>query len=115
VAKLQITLNGKFDEICSAIEHGIVQGSITASLEERSDFSGPHARCSVRVFERFSHLGGNRLSLSVTLFQDGNGPVHMSAVTAGGSQAMFVKLNTFGETAFLRKLEELLVRSGYIK
>ena len=46
--------------------------------------------------------------MSVTLFQNGDGPVHLSAVTAGGSQAMFFKINTWGEESFLEKLEELL-------
>lgn len=63
---------------------------------------------SVRVFERFSYTGGNRVSLNVTLFQNGEEPVHLSAITAGGSQAVFFKLNTFGEEAFLDKLIELL-------
>ena len=35
-------------------------------------------RCSVRVFERCSVLGGNRLSRSVTLFGK-DGDVHLSA------------------------------------
>ena len=46
--------------------------------------------------------------MSVTLFQSGDGPVCLSAITAGGSQAMFFKMNTFGEEAFLDKLRELL-------
>ena len=29
-----------------------------------------------------------------------------SAITSGGSQAMLFKINTFGEEAFLEKLEE---------
>ena len=48
------------------------------------------------------------VSLNVTLFQNGEEPVHLSAITAGGSQAVFFKLNTFGEEAFLDKLIELL-------
>ena len=55
-----------------------------------------------------SYTGGNRVSLNVTLFQNGEEPVHLSAITAGGSQAVFFKLNTFGEEAFLDKLIELL-------
>ncbi len=78
------------------------------SLEDSSDFSSGNARCSVRVFERYSYTGGNRVSLSVTLFQSGSGEVHLSAIAAGGSQGMFFKLNTFGEEAFLDKLRELL-------
>ena len=53
-------------------------------------------------------MGGNRLSLNVTLFQNGRGPVHLTAVTAGGSSALFYKINIYGEEAFLRKLEEIL-------
>lgn len=48
------------------------------------------------------------MSLSVTLFQNGDGPVHLSAIATGGSQAMFFKVNTWGEEAFLEKLDELL-------
>jgi len=114
MAKLQLTLKGDFKEILGRIERGILDGSATAELEDLSDFNSPNARCSVRVFERYSYLGSNRVSLSVTLFQDGDGPVHLSAITAGGSQAMFIKLNTFGEKAFLNKLEELLIQHGYI-
>lgn len=108
MAKLEQTLSGNFDEILAKIENGVLNGSMSASLEDSSDFTGAGARCSVRVFERFSYAGGNRLSMSVTLFQSGNGPVHLSAITAGGSQALFVKINTWGEEAFLDKLRELL-------
>ena len=90
------------------VENGIINGSFTASLEDSSDFKIGDARCSVRVFERYSYSGGNRVSLSVTLFQNGNDAIHISAITTGGSQAMFFKINTFGEEAFLDKLRELL-------
>ena len=108
MAKLQRTLTGRFDDILKRIEHGILDGSISASLEDGSDFTEGDARVSVRVFERYSWLGNNRLSLSVTLFQAGDGPVRLSAISSGGSQAMFFKINTFGEAAFLDKLKELL-------
>ncbi|MCR5041107.1 MAG: DUF6054 family protein [Clostridia bacterium] len=108
MAKLEQTLQCDFDELLERIESGIMGGSISASLEDFSDFSDGFARCSVRVFERYSYIGGNRVSLSVTLFQSHNGPVSLSAIASGGSQAMFFKINTFGEEAFLDKLRELL-------
>lgn len=107
MAKLERTLHGDFDALLQSIEKGILQGSMSASLEDSSDFQAPNARCSVRVFERYSSSGGNRVSLSVTLFQNGD-EVHLSAITAGGSQAVFWKMNTWGEEAFLDKLRELL-------
>lgn len=108
MAKLERTVTGNFDELLKRIENGILNGSMSASLEEESDFRASSARCSVRVFERYSYAGGNRVSLSVTLFQSGNGPIAISAITAGGSQALFMKFNTWGEEAFLDKLRELL-------
>lgn len=108
MAKLEKILNGNFDEIINRITDGILNGSSTASLEDKSDFISENARCSVRVFERYSYTGSNRVSLSVTLFQSGNNEIYLSAITAGGSQAMLFKINTFGEEAFLDKLKELI-------
>ncbi len=108
MAKLEQTLYGNFNTILNKIESGIVNGSMSASLEESSDFRSGEARCSVRVFERYSWAGNNRVSLSVTLFQNGDEGIHLSAITSGGSQAVFFKINTWGEEAFLEKLKELL-------
>ena len=48
------------------------------------------------------------MSLNVVLFQNGRDGIHLSAITSGGSQAMFFKINTWGEEAFLDKLKEIL-------
>lgn len=108
MAKLEKTIQGSFDATLKKITEGILNGSMSASLEETSDFRTGQARCAVRVFERYSYMGGNRVSLNVTLFQAGDGPIHLSAITSGGSQAMFFKVNTWGEEAFLDKLREIL-------
>ena len=108
MAKYEKTIVGNFDELLMRIENGIMQGSVSASLEDKSDFREGEARCAVRVFERYSWAGGNRCSLSVTLFAVGEGPIHLSAVSSGGSQARFFKINTWGEEAFLGKLRELV-------
>lgn len=108
MAKLEWVLEGDLDTWVRKIEQGIINGSMSASLEEKSDFRGSSAKCSVRVFERYSYVGSNRVSLSITAFQEGNGPIYLSAIAAGGSQAVLFKLNTWGEEAFLDKLRELL-------
>lgn len=107
MAKLERNLTGDFSEILARIEDGILHGSMSASLEDASDFYTNTARCSVRVFERYSYAGGNRVSMNVTLFQ-ADDTIHLSAITAGGSQALFFKINTWGEEAFLDKLKEIL-------
>lgn len=109
LAKLEKTLLGDIEHIALTIQQGILKGSISATLEDSSRFYGTDgSRCIVMVFERYSWLGGNRLSLGVTLFSQSGGPVMLSAIASGGSQALFVKFNTFGEEAFLSKLEEIL-------
>ena len=108
MAKLEQTLSGNFNQILNKIEQGILNGSMSASLEESSDFHSGDARCSVRVFERYSYSGSNRVSLSVTFFQNNNGEILVSAITSGGSQGAFFKFNTFGEEAFLDKIKEVL-------
>ena len=107
MAKLEKTITGNFDELLHRIEEGIIEGSMSATLEDSSDFYVGDTRCSVRVFERFSYMGGNRVSLNVTLFGNSD-TIHLSAITSGGSQAIFFKVNTFGEESFLDKLRELL-------
>lgn len=111
MAKLERRINGQFSELLNRIETGILGGSASASLEDSSFFRSGEAKCAVRVFERYSYLGGNRVSLTVTLFQENdNSPIYLSGITAGGSQAIFFKMNTFGEEAFLEKLAEIIDR-----
>lgn len=108
MAKLEKKIEGNFEEILENIERGILEGSVTASREASSDFCIGKAKCSVRVFERYSAIGSNRVSLNVTLFQNNNSEIYISAIASGGSQGMLFKMNTFGEEAFLNKLEEIL-------
>ena len=93
--------NQKFNTLLRKLEQEIPDSSWSADLEAGSDFKEGEARCSVRVFERYSMVGGNRLSLTLTMFQNGDSPIRLSAITAGGSQAVFFKVNTLGEEAFL--------------
>ena len=78
-----------FYELLRKIENGIQNSSMSASLEEFSDFESGTARCSVRVFERYSYVGDNRVSLNVTLFQNGSGPIQLSAIAAGAVRQCF--------------------------
>lgn len=110
MAKLERTLKGDFNELLRKITDGILNGSVSATLEDSSDFRSGNARCSVRVFERYSFTGENRLSLTVTLFQTEPDDIRLSAITSGGSQGLFLKWNTIGEESFLEKFRETLDR-----
>lgn len=107
MAKFEARLSGGFDDILRVIDNAVMDGSSTASLEDSSDFGSGGSRCAVRVYERYSYTGGNRVSLNVTLFQ-ADGYLFVSAIASGGSQAVLFKLNTFGEEAFLETLSSRL-------
>ena len=84
-----------------------MEGSASASYEDGSDYTAGEVRCAVRVYERYSYMGSNRVSLNLTLVGKGE-ELFLSAITSGGSQAVFWKVNTWGEEAFLDKLMELV-------
>ena len=109
MAKFTYSLTGDFDRILKRIEQGVLDASTSATLEDGWDVREGDARCAVRVFERYSYAGGNRVSMNVTLFQAGNA-VRVCAITSGGSQAMFFKVNTWGEETFLDTLKDVLAR-----
>lgn len=107
MAKFETRLHGDFDDTLRYIHEGILNASMSASYEDESYFQSAGVRCCVRVYERYSFGGGNRVSMALTLVGDGE-ELFLSAITSGGSQAMFFKINTWGEEAFLDTLRELV-------
>ena len=107
MAKYEKHLTGNFDEVLNAVTDGVLNGSMSASYEDGSDWTNGTVRCAVRVFERYSYMGGNRVSMNVTLVGNGR-DLFLSAITSGGSQAVFFKINTLGEESFLEKLVEIV-------
>lgn len=114
MAKYETEVKGDFIDILKRIENGICTGSATATLEDFSNFGSfaDGTRCAVRVFERYSYSGKNRVSMTVTLFES-DGRIQLSAITSGGSQGAFFKLNTVGEDAFLDKLIDIVVELNF--
>lgn len=106
MAKYERQFRGDFDTALSRLHNGILAGSISASYEDGSDYTAGDVRCAVRVYERYSYMGKNRVSLNLTLMGRGE-DLFLSAITSGGSQAMFFKVNTLGEGAFLDRLADL--------
>ena len=107
MAKLEHRFYGDFDRALDYFHRGILDASMSASYEDGSDFTAGEVRCAVRVYERYSYMGGNRVSMSLTLVGKGD-DLFLSAITSGGSQAMFFKINTWGEEAFLDTLRQLI-------
>jgi len=105
-------LPGDVDALVAHLDRAIPGGSITAKLEDGSDHTLGDARMVVRVYERYSALGGNRVSLTVSILAVAR-QLAVTMISSGGSQALFFKVNTFGEQAFLdRGLDAMQSFSG---
>ena len=99
MAKYEATLHAGFDSLLRTIHEEVLQGSMSASYEDGSDLLLANGcRCAHRVYERYSVIGGNRVSLSVMLAEQEDG-TYVSAITSGGNRAIW-KINTFGENTF---------------
>ena len=110
MAKLETTLRGSLDQWAEKIETGLLEGSISASMAERSAFRAPDGSSQGRVlvFERFSMLASDWLSLSVTLFQDNTGLIHCSAISSGSGVNDVLGFGERGGKAFLKQLRSIL-------
>ncbi len=102
MAQLKYELVGDFHTVLSELDAAVSQ-SLSSSFEAEHHFDTDSCRCVTRVYERYSWFGGNRVSLSITLLE-ADGHLFVSAITSGGSTAMFFKWNTVGEDAFLQSV-----------
>lgn len=107
MAMLERNLTGNFNQVLHRLHDGVMNGSVSASYEGGSEFRMGSAVCAVRMYERYSWFGGNRVAMSLTLVGEGS-RLHLTAITAGGSQAMFFKVNTVGEETFLDTLARVV-------
>lgn len=100
MAKYERRLKGNFNALLNWLHNDITNGSSSVSYEDGSDIDLANSRVAVRVYERYSMTGGNRVSMNVTIAGTGE-ELFVSAITSGGSQAVFFKMNTIGEETFL--------------
>jgi len=102
MAKFECTIPGgyDFDETLHYLHNYLSTCSITASFEDGSNYQSGNLQIAVRVYERYSLMGGNRLSMTVTLATAGN-EIFASAITAAGGGGV-VKVFNWGEDEFLK-------------
>lgn len=100
--KYEKTLFGDLNSFVEHLDSAILSGSMTASLEDSSYTTIGQAAVAVRVYERFSAWGQNRVSLNVTVVGWGS-QLYVSAITSGGTDALFWKFMPIGEETFLDK------------
>lgn len=109
MAKIERTVRGDFQTIVNTLHSAVMAGSASASLEEECDLGGAGYSGILRVYERYSWFGSNRVSMALAVV-GANGEYKVSAATSGGSRAMFFKVNTVGEDAFLDTVADAIAR-----
>src|SRR5512133_3761238 len=107
MAQTDHELTGDVDRFVAHLDQTITEGSVTGKLEGIADSQIGDARMVVRVYERYSTVGANRVSLSIAILAVGD-RMRVSAITSGGSTGIFFKINTLGEGAFLQNAEEAI-------
>lgn len=107
MAKFETIVRGGVDEFLDFLSENRHHLGSSVSLEDSSRFGVGDIEVGVVVLERYSYFGGNRVSLNITCVQS-NQETKIVAITAGGSQAMFMKINTIGEESFLDKFVSLV-------
>ena len=105
MAKYECIVSGDLDAFLDFVEDRISTTSATASVEDCSDREADGVRMGVRVFERYSMGGGNRVSLNVAALAGERG-IQVVAITSGGCQGMLFKVNTMGEESFLDRAKD---------
>ena len=102
MARYDCELTGDADALVAHLDEAILRGSVSASLEEQVEHRAGDARMVVRTYERFSGFSSSRVSLTFAILAVGD-HLGVSAVSTGGSRAMFFKIDTVGEGSFLGK------------
>lgn len=91
MAKYVKNFHISFQRVKSFIENNFLNISSSLTKEDEEVFSVNETSCALIVYERYSFLGGNRVSLSVMIV--GNSEASkVTMITSGGSQAVFLNL-----------------------
>ncbi len=96
------SLAGSADALATHLDEAISRGSVSASIEHQGELSIGDARMILRTYERYSMMGASRVTLSVSILAVGD-RMEVALTTSGGSGAVFFKITTFGEGAFMDK------------
>ena len=102
MAKCECIIPGTydFDTVLERLDEHL-SSSLSATYEDGSDYRSGSFRVAVRVYEKYTIMGDNRLSMTVTLASDGN-EMFVSAITAAGGGGV-VKIWGWGENSYLKQ------------
>ena len=108
MVKFETKLHGDFKIYIKQIKDGILNNSLSSTLEYQKNFESDNAKCTIMIFERYSISGKNRITLTIALYEPKEKDVELFATASGGSNGIFIKMNDFGEYSFLEVLKKVI-------
>ena len=100
MAKYEKRLKGNFNEFLRWVDRDIMRGNASISYEDGSDVTIANTRVAVRVYERYSMTGSNRVSLNLTLVGVGE-DLFVTAITSGEVRRFYSRLIHLVKKVFL--------------
>lgn len=104
MTKYVYNTEGNFDLFVETVQDIAENISSSTTYEDGHRFDN---RTVLLVYERYSAVGNNRVTLSIAITKTNEG-IQLVAISSGGSQAIFFKINTWGEETFLSEFSNLL-------
>ncbi|MFC6465247.1 DUF6054 family protein [Marinilactibacillus sp. GCM10026970] len=104
MAKYLFETTGVFNTFVSVVHELAQKISSTTVYEDGYRFGNQSA---MMVYERYSIIGSSRVSLSI-MITNFEGKIQLVAISSGGSQAIALKINNWGEGAFLEEFKQSL-------
>ena len=102
MAHYQHQLTGDADDFVAYLDRAIPEGSVTTKFETGADHWIGDARMIVHTYERYSALGGNRVSLCISILSVGNA-MALSAVSLGRQPGDVLQAEHLRRGAFLKR------------
>ena len=103
MALYEETITADLDELVPYIKRSLADQSTTFHLEEETEYTADGVRVKVLCCERYAYSGSGRVAMTVTLVESA-GSVRVIGTAAGGSSAMFFKINDWSDNNFLNTL-----------
>lgn len=110
LAKYLYETTGDFNAFVGIV-HELAQDISSTTIYEDGYRFGEQS--AMMVYERYSIVGSSRVSLSV-MITEFEGKIQLVAIPSGGSQAIVLKINNWGEGAFLDEFKRSLEATNEI-
>lgn len=107
MAKVERFVKGDLDELREYVISGLSRLYVTFGVEDEFLGESNGHRYWLMAGEKYSAIGGNRMSINVTVIEEDDNN-HVMATSTGASQGVFIKINTWSESELLKDFANIL-------